>query len=422
MNAEFIAVIDYWVREKGIEKATLLSAVQDCLVGAAKKALGPARDLRCEINPKTGEIKAFAKLLVVEKVEDARSEISLLEARINAPEAQCGDEIEKEVTPHDFGRIAAQHAKQNLIQLIRRIEKSKIYSEFKDRTGDIVDGVVSRFEKGDVLVDLGKYEALMPSRERVPSENYEVGERLHFYIKSVENRQNGPEIILSRADAAFVLRLFEIEISEIKDGTIEVKGIAREPGVRTKIAVYSKDSKVDPVGACVGIRGQRVKNIVRELNNEKIDIIKYDEDITRYVSNALAPAKLKSYEVVAAQKYIHVWTTEDQLSLAIGRRGQNARLTSQLTGWRIDIDAEEPEPTGFDALVANAISDFVKIPSITEEQAELLVRSGFTSANAVLHADLADLEAIEGIGESAKEIVNAVREESERVSLNDEKN
>ena len=262
----------------------------------------------------------------------------------------------------------------------------------------------------------------MPSRERVPSENYEVGERLHFYIKSVENRQNGPEIILSRADAAFVLRLFEIEISEIKDGTIEVKGIAREPGVRTKIAVYSKDSKVDPVGACVGIRGQRVKNIVRELNNEKIDIIKYDEDITRYVSNALAPAKLKSYEVVAAQKYIHVWTTEDQLSLAIGRRGQNARLTSQLTGWRIDIDAEEPEPTGFDALVANAISDFVKIPSITEEQAELLVRSGFTSANAVLHADLADLEAIEGIGESAKEIVNAVREESERVSLNDEKN
>ena len=297
-----------------------MSAVQDCLVGAAKKALGPARDLRCEINPKTGEIKAFAKLLVVEKVEDARSEISLLEARINAPEAQCGDEIEKEVTPHDFGRIAAQHAKQNLIQLIRRIEKSKIYSEFKDRTGDIVDGVVSRFEKGDVLVDLGKYEALMPSRERVPSENYEVGERLHFYIKSVENRQNGTEIIHSRADAAFVLRLFEIENNEIKDGTIEVKGIAREPGVRTKIAVYSKDSKVDPVGACVGIRGQRVKNIVRELNNEKIDIIKYDEDITRYVSNALAPAKLKSYKVNTAQKKIHQKPTKTQLSLTNDRK------------------------------------------------------------------------------------------------------
>jgi transcription termination/antitermination protein NusA len=421
MNAEFMAVIDYWVREKGIEKTTLLSAVEDCLVGAAKKALGPARDLRCEINPKTGEIKAFAKLLVVEKVEDARSQISLPEARMNATEAQFGDEVEKEVTPHDFGRIAAQHAKQNLIQLIRRIEKSKIYTEFKDRTGDIVDGVISRFEKGDVVVDLGKYEALMPSRERVPSENYETGERLHFYVKSVENRQNGPEIILSRADAAFVLRLFEIEISEIKDGTIEVKGIAREPGVRTKIAVYSKDTKVDPVGACVGIRGQRVKNIVRELNNEKIDIIKYDDDITRYVSNALAPAKLKSYEVVADQKYIHVWTSEDQLSLAIGKRGQNARLTSQLTGWRIDIDAEEPEPTGFDALVANAISDFTKIPSITEGQAELLVRSGFTNVNALLQADLADLEAIEGIGDFAKDIVKAVRQESERASLNDEK-
>lgn len=420
MNAELIAVIDYWVREKGIEKSTLLSAVQDCLVGAAKKALGPTRELRCEINSKTGAIKAFAKLMVVEKVEDASSQISLAEARKLKETVQIGEEVEKEVTPNNFGRIAAQHAKQNLIQLIRRIEKSKIYTEFKDRTGDIVDGSISRFEKGDVVVDLGKYEALLPSRERVPSENYEPGERLHFYVKNVENRQNGPEIILSRADAAFVLRLFEIEISEIKDGTIEIKGIAREPGVRTKIAVYSKDPKVDPVGACVGIRGQRVKNIVRELNNEKIDIIKYDEDITRYVANALAPAKFKSYEVLAEQKYIHVWTSEDQLSLAIGKRGQNARLTSQLTGWRIDIDSEEPEPSGFDTLVANAISDLAKIPSITGEQAELLVRSGFTSVNAVLQADVADLEAIEGIGASAKDILAALRAQSEGAKLNDE--
>ena len=277
-----------------------------------------------------------------------------------------------------------------------------------------MDGTVSRFEKGDVVVDLGRYEALMPSRERVPNENYESKERLHFYVKSVENRQNGPEIILSRADPNFVLRLFEIEISEIKDSTIEVRGIAREPGIRTKIAVYSRDPKVDPVGACVGVRGQRVKNIVRELNNEKIDIIKYDEDITRYVENALAPAKLTSYEVDADNKYIHVWTTEDQLSLAIGRRGQNARLTSQLTGWRVDIDAEDPEPSGFDTQVANAISDISRVSAITPEQAELLVRSGFTSLNAILQADIADLEAIEGIGSAGKSILEAVRAEVER--------
>ena len=193
-----------------------------------------------------------------------------------------------------------------------------------------------------------------------------------------------------------------------------MRGIAREPGIRTKIAVYSRDPKVDPVGACVGVRGQRVKNIVRELNNEKIDIIKYDEDITRYVENALAPAKLTSYEVDADNKYIHVWTTEDQLSLAIGRRGQNARLTSQLTGWRVDIDAEDPEPSGFDTQVANAISDISRVSAITPEQAELLVRSGFTSLNAILQADIADLEAIEGIGSAGKSILEAVRAEVER--------
>lgn len=420
MNTELIAVIDYWMREKGIEKQTLLSAVQDCLVGAAKKALGPTRELHCEINPKTGAIKAFARLIVVDKVEDSHAQISLAEAKTLVPNVQIGEEVEKEVTPNNFGRIAAQHAKQNLIQLIRRIEKSKIYTEFKDRVGDIVDGTVTRFEKGDVVIDLGHYEGIMPSRERMPSENYDIGERLHFYVKNVENRQNGLEIILSRAAKEFVLRLFEIEISEIKDRTIQVMGIAREPGIRTKIAVYSQDPKVDPVGACVGIRGQRVKNIVRELNNEKIDIIKYDQDITRYVANALAPARFNSYEVNAEAKYIHVWTTADQLSLAIGKRGQNARLTSQLIGWRVDIDAEEKE-TGFDVQVANAISDLAKIPGVTPEQAELLVRSGLTSITAILQADLSDLETIDGIGSSAKAILDAVRAVSGSVESNDEK-
>ena len=409
MNSELIAVIDYWVREKGIERQTLIAAVQDCLVGAAKKALGPTRELHCSINPKSGEIKAFARLVVVEKVTSPRNEISLTEAKTLKPDAQCGDEIDKEVTPNNFGRIAAQHAKQNLIQLIRRIEKSKIYDEFKDRVGEVVDGTVRRFEKGDVIVDLGRFEAVMPSRERVPNENYDPGEHFHFYVKSVENRQNGLEIILSRSDVRFVKKLFEIEIAEIKDRTIEIKGIAREPGVRTKIAVYTRDSKVDPVGACVGVRGQRVKNIVRELNNEKIDIIEYDSDITRYVANALAPARLLSYEVNREKKQIQVWTTEDQLSIAIGKRGHNARLTSQLTGWRVDIDSEAPEPSGFDTQVANAILELEKIPGITEDCARKLVLSGFTNANAILQTDLADLQSIEGIGDMAESIIEAVR-------------
>ncbi len=414
MNSELMSVIDYWAREKGIDKQTLLSAVQDCLLNAAKKAIGPTRELRCVIHPKTGDIQAFAKLIVSEVVESPREQISMADARAwvakNEPgrELQYGDEVEVEVTPHNFGRIAAQNAKQNLIQLIRRIEKSKIYTEFKDREGDIISGTISRFEKGDVIVDLGRYEAVMPNRERVPSEKYSPGEKFRFYVKEVSNRMNGLEIILSRAAEAFVLRLFEIEISEIKDQTIRVMGIARVPGVRTKIAVYSKDPRVDPVGACVGIRGQRVKNIVRELNNEKIDIIKYDENIVRYVANALAPARLESYEVDEAKHVIQVWTKADQLSLAIGKKGQNARLTSDLTGWRINIDAE-PEKNGFDAQVANAIDELAQIPGLTREQAEVLVNNGLTTPAAILEVDVAELEAIEGIGTAAADVLNAAR-------------
>src|SRR5712671_6226306 len=324
MNAEFLAILDYWEREKGINKDVLVKAVEEALLSAAKKAVGPARELRCAIDPKTGDIRAYAKLVVSEKVLSKHDQISVFDARRIKPDAVLGDEIEVEVTPANFGRIAAQYAKQALMQHIRRAEKQLIFTEFKDRVGDIISGTVRRFERSDVLVDLGKYEALLPNRERVPTEEYQVGERIRCYVKAVEQGPHGPEIILSRSDPRFVIKLFQLEVSEINDGTIEINGIAREPGFRTKLAVWTRDEKVDPVGACVGLRGQRVKNIVRELNNEKVDIIRWDSNVKNFITNALAPAKLKAFEIDEVRKRAKITVAPDQLSLAIGKRGQNA--------------------------------------------------------------------------------------------------
>src|SRR5438874_8483056 len=376
MNAEFLAILEYWEREKGINKEVLVKAVEEALLSAAKKAVGPARELRCAIDPKTGDIKAFAKLLVSEKVISKHDQISVFDARRIKPDAQIGEEVEVEVTPAGFGRIASQYAKQSLMQHIRRAEKNLIFAEFKDRVGDIVSGTVRRFERSDVTIDLGKYEALLPNRERVPTEEYQIGERIRCYVKAVENGAHGPEIILSRADPHFVIKLFQLEVSEINDGTIEIKGIAREPGFRTKLAVWTRDEKVDPVGACVGLRGQRVKNIVRELNNEKVDIIKWDPNIRTYITNALAPAKLKNFEIDEANKRARILVSEDQLSLAIGKRGQNARLTSKLTGWHVDIDAEALQAMGFEEKVAAAVAQVAAIPGITPEEASVLVHCG----------------------------------------------
>src|SRR5213078_2211198 len=364
MNADFLAVLEYWEKEKGISRDVLTSAVQEALLSAAKKAVGPARELRCAIDQKSGDIRAFAKLVVSEKVISKHDQISVFDARRIKPDVQVGEEVEFEVTPVGFGRIAAQYAKQALMQHIRRAEKALIFSEFKDRVGDIISGTVRRFERSDVLVDLGKYEALLPNRERVPTEEYQVGERIRCYVKAVEQGLYGPEIILSRADFRFVIKLFQLEVSEINDGTIEIKGIAREPGFRTKLAVWTRDEKVDPVGACVGLRGQRVKNIVRELNNEKVDIIKWEPNVKAYITNALAPAQLKSFEVDEANRRVRIIVSEDQLSLAIGKRGQNARLSSKLTGWHVDIDAEAVQTMGFEEKVAQAVASMAAIPGI----------------------------------------------------------
>src|SRR5436853_3605807 len=340
MNADFLAVLEFWEREKGINRDVLVGAVQEALLSAAKKAVGPARDLRVAIDQENGDIKAFAKLMVSERVISTHDQISVFDARRIKPEAQVGEEVEVEVTPVGFGRIAAQYAKQALMQHIRRAEKALIFSEFKDRVSDIISGTVRRFERSDVLIDLGKYEALLPNRERVPTEEYQIGERIRCYVKAVEQGPHGPEIILSRADPRFVIKLFQLEVSEINDGTIEVKAIAREPGFRTKVAVWTRDEKVDPVGACVGLRGQRVKNIVRELNNEKVDIIKWDPNVRNFITNALAPAKLKTFEIDEARRRVKVLVSEDQLSLAIGKRGQNARLTSRLTALQVALEPD----------------------------------------------------------------------------------
>ena len=417
MNAEFLAILEYWEKEKGIGRNVLLSAVEEALLSAAKKAVGPARELRVAIDPKSGDIKAFAKLIATDKVVSKHDQISIFEARRLKPDVQIGEEMEIEVTPTDFGRIASQNAKQALMQHIRRAEKQLIYAEFKDRTGDIVSGTVRRFERSDVTIDLGKYEALLPNRERVPTEEYQIGERIRCFVRAVENTLHGPEIILSRADPQFVVKLFTLEVSEISDGTIEVKAIAREPGFRTKLAVYSRDEKVDPVGACVGLRGQRVKNIVRELNNEKVDIIKWDKDIKVYIANALAPAKLKAFVVDEANRRVKVMVAPDQLSLAIGKRGQNARLTSKLTGWHVDIEPEAVLTMGFEEKVAQAVNAIAAIPGLTREQADVLVHRGFLSLEDLMQAEHTDLADIPEIGENAGAVIEAVRTEAAQRNL-----
>lgn len=418
MNNELLAVLDYWEREKGIPKDVLLTAVQDALVSAAKKAVGPARELRCTIDPKSGDIKAFAKLVVSDRVISKHDQISVFDARRTKPDAQIGEELELEVTPANFGRIASQYAKQSLLQHLRKAEKTLIFTEFKDRVGDIVSGVVRRFDRSDVTIDLGRYEALLPNRERVPTEEYQIGERIRCYVRAVEETSRGPEIILSRAMPEFVMKLFQLEVAEISDGTIEIKAIAREPGFRTKMAVYSRDSKVDPVGACVGLRGQRVKNIVRELNNEKVDIIPWSSDVRTFVTNALQPAKLKTFQIDEQSHRVHIMVAPDQLSLAIGKRGQNARLTSRLTGWHIDIDAEKTVVQGFDLKVANAVQALAAVPGVSSEMADVLVHHGFTAIEDLLEVTEKDLAEIPEIGDQAAVVIEMMKAEVQRRTVN----
>ncbi len=414
MNAEFIAMLDYLERERGIKRAILIEAVSNALLSASKKSVSASRDLHIDIDPRTGEIRALANLLVVDSVSNPADEISLDKARRIKADAAVGEAVEVEVTPKNFGRIAAQTAKQAMMQRIRQVEKEMIYEEFKDRAGEIVSGTVRRFDRSDVILDLGKFEAIMPQRERVVVEDYNIGDRLRAYVVAVENGIRGPEIIISRSHPNFVRRLFELEVSEIADGTVEIRGIAREAGYRTKIAVFSDNAKVDPVGACVGMRGSRVKNIVRELNNEKVDIIRWSSDPKEFVLEALKPAKVKNLVFDIEKKSARISVDEDQLSLAIGKKGQNARLTSRLTGWEINIEKEAPSTSAVEQKVAHAAQSLASALPITEEQAMTLVKTGFTNLEGLQDAEMQDLVDILSVDEEkAREIYEAVHRGAE---------
>ena len=397
MSNELLTMLEYLERERGISRDTLLQAMQEAIIKAAGKGFGGfTRELRVEISPKTGKIRGVANVLVVEKVTNPQEEMLLARAKTIKPDVQPGDTLEVEVEPAAFGRIAAGVARNAIMSSIRRVEKERIYEEFKDRAGDIVSGTVRRFVKSDVIFDLGKFEAVMPGRERVVTEDYSVGDRLRAYVVAVENGKDGPQIILSRSHPNFVRKLFQLEVSEIADGTVQLKGIAREAGVRTKVAVASADSKVDPVGACVGMRGARVKNIVRELNNEKVDIIKWSDDPKEFVVEALKPAKIKTIEINEAEKRVKVTVDEDQLSIAIGKKGQNARLTAKLTGWEVDIEKDASKEQAFESQVSSATEAFKTQLGLDEETAAKLVQNGIPSpqdlvAGGVEAADLVDM-------------------------------
>ena len=399
MTSELLAVIEYFEKEKGIDRATMVEALETALLSASKKSVGPARNLRIEIDPEKGSIKALAELLAVEEVTKPFDEIDIKRATMIKPDAVLGDEIEVEVTPKNFGRIAAQTAKQAMMQRLRQAEKAMIYDEFKDRAGDIVGGTVRRFERSDVIIDLGKFEGVMPARERVTTEEYNVGDRLRAYVVAVENGARGPEIILSRSHPNFVRRLFEFEVSEIADHTVEIRGIAREAGYRTKVAVHSSDSKVDPVGACVGLRGARVKNIVRELNNEKVDIIRWSDDPKEFVGEALKPAVIRSIELLDDVKKVRVTVEEEELSKAIGRRGQNARLTSRLLGWDVQVEKDESAHEAFEARVGNAAGQLAEQVGIEVEVALQLVQGGLVNLESLTMVEASDIAEILGAEE-----------------------
>jgi len=398
MNGELIALLDYYEKEKGIERETMIKTIEEGIVAAAMKRNDEAsRGLNVTIDRKTGSIHASVKLIATETVKDARSEISILRARHFKSDTQIGEEVLVELDPRGFGRIAAQAAKQAIMQRQRSAEKERIFVEFKDRVGDIVSGTVRRFERSDVYVDLGKFEAKLPSRERVSTEEYQMGDRIRAYVLAVENDAHGPEIILSRSHPSFVRRLFELEVSEISDKTVEIKSIAREAGFRTKLAVFSRDDKVDPVGACVGMRGVRVKNIVRELNGEKVDIIRWHLNIKEFAAEALKPAKIKSMDVDETNKKIIVRVGTDELSLAVGKRGQNVRLTSKLIGWHVAIEKDETIEAAFEGKLSQVTVVLSQTLGIPENVASALVRTGFSSVETIQSAEPSDLEQIPGI-------------------------
>ncbi len=352
MSSELDRIIDQVGRDKGIGKEILIDALQAAMISAAKKKFGPQRDLEAQYNPEIGEVELFEFKTVVELVTNPNVEISLEEAKKTDPDAEPGDSLGQKIPTETFGRIAAQTAKQVIMQKVRDAEREMVYELYKDQKGELVHGTVQRFEKGDMLVNLGRAEAVVHFKEQIPRENYRIGDRIRAYIYDVDKNAKGPLIKLSRGRPEMLIKLFELEVPEIYDGIVEIKGAAREPGGRAKIAVYSRDIDVDPVGACVGMKGSRVQAIVYELRGEKIDIVPYANDIASYVCNALAPAEISKVIIDEREHAIEVIVPDNQLSLAIGKKGQNVRLASKLLGWKIEIHGETDAEQSFQAAKA----------------------------------------------------------------------
>jgi N utilization substance protein A len=408
MNSELLAIVNYMEKDRGLDREIVMQAIESALQGAARKSLGLEQELQVVIDRKTGDIHGHSKSKVVAHAKTGAGEVSLDVARKTNPDAKVGDTVNVEIPPQNLGRIAAQTAKQAILQKIRQAERDVVFNDYKDRQGDIVSGVVRMFSRSDIILDLGRAEGVIPARDRVATEEYQVGDRVRAYVVEVKQNESGPSIILSRSHPQFVVKLFQLEVSEISDGVVAIKGIAREPGYRTKIAVVSNDPKVDPVGACVGMRGMRVKNIVRELSGEKIDIIRWSDDVKTYVTNALSPAKLMRVTIDEANSnVVHVVADTEQLSLAIGKRGQNVRLTAKLLGLKIDIQKDE-STISFEEKVAKAVESLASVPGIGPERADALVKAGFLTVEGILAAEIADLQETTGFdAETAKAVFDA---------------
>jgi N utilization substance protein A len=378
-------------KEKGIRRQDMIAVIVSAVQTAAQKSINAGQQLKIEINPKTGNLKAWALYQVVDSISDPNTEIHVSKAREVKPELKVGDVLEREINPSLLGRIAAQAARQAIQQSVKHFEKERIYEDFKGLVGDIVTGVVRRRERGDLIIDLGKTEALLPLRERPSTEDYHISDRVRCLLLAIESTPRGPEIILSRSHVRFVRRLLEIEVNEIASGLVTIEGIVREPGYRTKVMVSSKDPKVDPVGACVGTHGNRIKTIVRELNRENIDVIRYHSDIRLLIQECFKPTRLHNLVVNEQEQSLYFEVSEDEMASVIGRRGLNTKLTAKLLGWRIDIDLLQQEASSFEDKLQRAVQNWTQSCQISEALAHQLVASGFTSPHTLEGVTVHDL-------------------------------
>ena len=408
---ELLQIAEAVAREKSIDREIVIGAMEDAVQKAAKSRYGSENEIKAEIDQKTGEIRLKRILEVVETVENEATEINLVDAKGRDKDAEIGDILSEDLPPLNFGRVAAQNAKQVIVQKVREAERERQYEEYKDRVGEIINGTVKREEHGHVIVDIGRGEAIVRREEKLPRESFRYGDRIRAIIFELRQEQRGPQVFLSRTKPEFMAALFKAEVPEIYDGIVQIKSVARDPGSRAKIAVSSSDTSIDPVGACVGMRGQRVQAVVNELQGEKIDIIQWQEDEATFIVNALAPAEVVKVVLDEDNKRIEVVVPDDQLSLAIGRRGQNVRLASQLTKWDIDILTEADESERRQKEFAERSAIFMESLDVDETIAQLLASEGFSNVEEVAFVEVEEVAAIEGFDtDTASEIQTRARE------------